>query len=387
MSTARLMAIGGATLCVWVCALIELPTAAQAEPVGATFTYQGQLKRDGVPVSDQCDFQFSLWDDPNSADPGNQVGPTLYFDGGGGNPPPVTVNGGLFSVELGFGSDVFIGDARWLQIAVRCPSGSGSYTPVWPRQELTPAPYALAVVGTAGMVPIGAVIDWWRPDASWPIPDGYHICDGTTIEDSTSPLDGYRLPDLSSKFIMGVTSVGDIGQSGGNSRHSHVVNIDHGHPGAITSYAGAHTHSVDLPAYGGLAAERETDPGGLHNHQWAAYWVDASGQNAWASFNSTGSMEVIYIWNNGINGEGTGIFPLAEGHDNNGYFHEFYTGADGEHSHGYSLNHDHPPVGTSAAGDHAHSFSVAPTGTLEKTTSEVSHLPPYYGLLKIMRIR
>jgi hypothetical protein len=197
-------------------------------------------------------------------------------------------------------------------------------------------------------------------------------------------LDGCRLPDLNNKFIMGVTDVGDIGQSGGNSSHSHVVDTDHGHPGGTTSYVGSHTHSVDLPAFVGGS---ETGYSGAHNHKWATYWVDASGQNAWASFDSTGFGEVIYIWTNGIDGEGTGIFPFAESHDYVGYSHTFWTDKRGNHAHSYSLNHDHAPVGTSGAGGHSHSFSVASTGALEKATSGAAHLPPYYSLLKIMRIR
>ena len=41
-------------------------------PLGTAFTYQGRLTDEaGVPVDDTCDFQFSLWDDP---DAGTQVG-------------------------------------------------------------------------------------------------------------------------------------------------------------------------------------------------------------------------------------------------------------------------------------------------------------------------
>ena len=36
----------------------------------------------------------------------------------------------------------FAGDARWLDIQVRSPAGSGTFTPLSPRQELTPTPYA-----------------------------------------------------------------------------------------------------------------------------------------------------------------------------------------------------------------------------------------------------
>jgi hypothetical protein len=65
--------------------------------------------------------------------------------------PPITttvpITDGLFTVSLDFGDEVFTGDARWIEIAVRCPAGSGDYSPLTPRQALTPAPYALALPG------------------------------------------------------------------------------------------------------------------------------------------------------------------------------------------------------------------------------------------------
>jgi hypothetical protein len=111
-------------------------------PVGTAFTYQGQLKQSGVPVDELADLEFTLWD----ADVGgSQVGPTLTFDGQGGNPPPVDVVKGLFTVLLDFGGDVFTGDARWLEVCVAVPSGSGTWQTLSPRQELTPVPHALAL--------------------------------------------------------------------------------------------------------------------------------------------------------------------------------------------------------------------------------------------------
>lgn len=111
--------------------------AAPRAAAGTAFTYQGQLKQGSTPVTAQCDLQLGLWDALTS---GTQVGVTQTTSN-------VSVANGLFTTQLDFGSNVFNGEARWLAMAVRCPAGSGSYTPLTPRQPLTPAPMALALPG------------------------------------------------------------------------------------------------------------------------------------------------------------------------------------------------------------------------------------------------
>ncbi|MCZ6543121.1 MAG: hypothetical protein O6768_05605, partial [Planctomycetota bacterium] len=89
--------------------------AAGVTPAGTVFTYQGQLDQGGVPVNSTCDFQFSLWD---AALGPTQIGGTLFVIN-------VTVTDGRFTVQLDFGAAAFNGNARWLEIAVRCPAGAG----------------------------------------------------------------------------------------------------------------------------------------------------------------------------------------------------------------------------------------------------------------------
>lgn len=128
----------------WIGALALLVPigAATAQPyaIGTAFTYQGEIEqagsRVGTPTPVDCYFQFSLWDAPGSGQPptgGTQHGPTLSMT--------TTVIDGLFTVELDFGSE-FNGDARWLEMAVCCPSTCDVVT-LSPRQELTPTPHAI----------------------------------------------------------------------------------------------------------------------------------------------------------------------------------------------------------------------------------------------------
>ncbi len=125
----------------WV--VVSAVSARGAETLGTALTYQGQLRLNGGLVSDTCDCLFSLWDDPAA---GAQVGPTLTFDGQGTNPPPISLSNGLLSVALDFGASAFGNEARWLEIAVACPSG-GPVTLLSPRQPITPTPYALQTRG------------------------------------------------------------------------------------------------------------------------------------------------------------------------------------------------------------------------------------------------
>lgn len=109
--------------------------AAPLAAVGTGFTYQGYLENGGNPANGAYDFQFRLYD---AATLGAQIGVTVTVS-------DALVTNGLFNVELDFGTGVFGGGARWLEIEVRPGASSGAYTILTPRQELTPAPYASAL--------------------------------------------------------------------------------------------------------------------------------------------------------------------------------------------------------------------------------------------------
>ena len=101
--------------------------------VGTGFTYQGRLDEGGNLADGAFDLRFVLFDAPAA---GNQVGGIVSLE-------DVAVANGLFAVNLDFGPGAFRGDARWLDIAVRPGSETGAFSPLVPRQEVTPAPYAM----------------------------------------------------------------------------------------------------------------------------------------------------------------------------------------------------------------------------------------------------
>lgn len=100
--------------------------------ISSTFTYQGQLRNGGSPANATCDIAFRLYDNSSA---GVMIGAPITA--------AVTIANGMFTQPLNFGTGVFTSTARWLEMAVRCPAGSGPFTPLSPRQALSAAPYAL----------------------------------------------------------------------------------------------------------------------------------------------------------------------------------------------------------------------------------------------------
>jgi len=90
--------------------VIGLAGAALAQtPLGTAFTYQGQLKDNGVPVETTTgQLRFTLYDAQTA---GNPVGSPVVLTN-------VNIQDGLFSVSLDFGAAAFGSNARWIQVAV-----------------------------------------------------------------------------------------------------------------------------------------------------------------------------------------------------------------------------------------------------------------------------
>jgi len=114
-----------------------------AHAQAAVFTYQGQLTQSGTPFTGSTEVQATLWD---------ALGGGLAV---ATNTPPsviVGVTNGLFVLPLDFGSAPFAAGAeRWLQLEVR--TTIGPFTPLAPRQKLTPTPYALTAAQLSGTLP------------------------------------------------------------------------------------------------------------------------------------------------------------------------------------------------------------------------------------------
>lgn len=125
-----------------VCLMSWMSHRGGAEPLGTAWTYQGRLIDVNEPADGLYDFQFKVFDAPVA---GTQID-------GDVNKPDIDVIDGYFTVLLDFGSDVFDGNAVWLEIGVRPGdlNDPNAYTILNPRQEVAPTPYSLYAVKAAG---------------------------------------------------------------------------------------------------------------------------------------------------------------------------------------------------------------------------------------------
>jgi|GEM_PF-3045230 len=114
--------------------------AAGGESAPKNIVYQGSLKQDGVPVTDVCDFTFSLYN-------GSTLLAQQFFNIDPEMPEPLPVVNGLFQASLNFG-DVFavsgaLNEPMSIEIQVRCPAGAPeAMSTLTPRSVIEPAPVA-----------------------------------------------------------------------------------------------------------------------------------------------------------------------------------------------------------------------------------------------------
>ncbi len=108
-------------------------TTLQVAAQETVFTYQGRLQDSQTPAHGVFDFRFAIYD---QALAGNLLASPLTNSS-------TAVANGLFVTSLDFGSGVFNGQPRWLEIGVRTNGSAAAYTILAPRQSITAVPYAV----------------------------------------------------------------------------------------------------------------------------------------------------------------------------------------------------------------------------------------------------
>ena len=227
--------------------------------MGTAFTYQGQLKDAGGPVSATCDLQFTLWD---ASAGGAQVGSPVVLEN-------VLLQDGLFTARLDFGAAAFQGQARYLEVAASCPAGSAYVTLA--RQELTGSPYALYALAVpwtglkgvpggfadgvdndttytagAGLVLEGTEFRANRAETQWRVSD---ICaagssiraidvDGTVTceaDDNTTYTAGAGLSLLGGQFSVSFAGTGSAGTASRSDHNHDAAYVNEGQANSVST--------------------------------------------------------------------------------------------------------------------------------------------------------
>lgn len=353
-SRRQLLALAAAVLTTTV-----LVRATAAAP-GQVVQYQGRLvDSNGVPLEGPVGrLTFLIY--------GNEAATPAHFVRGEEH-AGVPVNRGVFTVSLGRGAPVgpdgtaipggtptpFTnefdgGEERWIVTRV---DGNQVGGPV----RLGAVPYA---VSAGGSVPIGTVVDWFRPDPALSVPVGWWICDGSVVTTQGSPFQGKRVPDLRGRFVRGLTSLdASYGATGGGAPP--------GTPeqGGAASHSFAHQHDVSVTIENLPDHTHSIAVDGAHAH--SAFLGDQDGHTRGTSQSFHGGDSSFYVFS--MFGPGpscTHQFPVH------------VAGVDG-HSHGG--NTGGPTVTPNAQ-------STA-SGSTQSYPATIPTEPPFVGLLKIVRVQ
>lgn len=269
--------------------LVLVFLAVSIADVPTFINYQGKLTNSsGDPIDTTVAMVFSICNDSAA---------TVCV--WGETQPDVEVVNGLFSVKLGsvisIQETVFDYENRWLHVTVGHPGGQA----IEPPTKLVTFPYAFHAanadtalnivndvvtsqkivngtiqfqdIGSNGAIdgdvikyngsqwmagdciPNGVIVMWSGSLAS--IPDGWVLCNGSG-----------GTPDLTNRFIYGVSNGEDPGGSGGSTNHSHNVNPPNVNTQNSPQYedvsAGVnysvstnnHNHNVDIPMFSSESA-------------------------------------------------------------------------------------------------------------------------------------
>lgn len=242
-----------------------------------------------------------------------------------------SIEGQRGAVDLVGGGAVSIATLPSGEIEISAPTGGG---------------------GGAG-VPIGTVVDWYRPDQTTLPPTGWVVCNGQTISDGTSPFNGKVVPDLTGRFVRGAAlsagygaQVGGVGIPDAGGQDSTNVN---------------HTHTTTGQAVG-LSGVFNTTSAGQHQH--TSWMGDATGHLV----NPPWQTHVGSFWTLGVGGFGPNCSHQVPVH----------TQPSGAHSHSVSVTLN----GSTSGG----STSTA-NSTAGANLNAIENRPVFVGLVKIIRIK
>jgi len=251
---------------------------------------------------------------------------------------------------------------------------------------------------TRGLIPLGSVIATF-PNLSGAYTtaatttadaNGYVLCAGQTIADSTSPMNGAIVPNINnSVFLMGSTTAGS---TGGNNTNTQVAAHTHG-AGTFVTSVGVTGGTASLTGTTSFAATSHTH-NFAHSHQWAYYaggtntygLVAANNANAGLSTGNTNIMQQSNI------AYTSGSFPAVS--------FGWVTTAGGIWTTGVASNNNSGTGSSASTGTESADASVgisstaasmtgsnSVTGTSASTGSSYDSRPNFISAVYLMRIK
>jgi hypothetical protein len=184
-----------------------------AQDQGTAFTYQGRLNDGAGPANGTYDLRFAIYDSTNN--PGILIAGPLTNAAS-------SVSNGLFTVALDFGSGVFDGTPRFLEIAVRT-NGGVTFIALTPRQALTPTPYAIFANSASNLLGVVSSGQLSGP-YSGPVQfnNGANSFDGTFVGQFFGST--FTGGNFTGNFLGSGNGLFDVWHTGGNSGTTAGVN-------------------------------------------------------------------------------------------------------------------------------------------------------------------
>ncbi len=199
----------------WSCLCLFLFASISANAgVPQTLDQQGRIiKTDGTPQSGDQGATFSIYDSATSGVALWTERHTLNLD-----------SAGFYVVTLG-AQVPFAGlwDGRTLFLGITLDGE----TELTPREPLLSVPYAIRAGTVDGVMPIGSISAWHKTLPGVPaLSDNWVECNGQTLNDAASPLNGQVIPNLNgeARFLRGGATSG-VTQQDAVQDHAHANNV------------------------------------------------------------------------------------------------------------------------------------------------------------------
>ena len=222
------------------------------------FTYQGQLNSSNSAATGAYDFRFRIFDGNSNA----VAGPLTNA--------PTGVTNGLFIVKLDFGTGIFDGTTRQLEIGVRGYGDTNVYTVLSPRQWLTSVPYAVQSLNASNAAVLTAPLQ--ATNLTGVIPDSLLSTNVAVLTNSVI-------------FSGGVTATNFTGNGYGLSNLP-AAGLIGTVPDARLSTNVAMYNATNANFSSNVTAVQFTGSGhGLTNVPGAFFWVTVAGTNVQAQSN------------------------------------------------------------------------------------------------------